>query len=179
MPDWKNNINLFRADVKTFPDNAKLNAFYGMELRDKAMIAPSQQESQRLLAEAEQYFNKALEIYPQHKDARYNLGVTYQQIGRMEKAKQQYETALCYFPDHALSNNIGLIFFNEGQKENAVAHFRTAYAFAPRNVEIMCNYALSFHVEGQLDSARVYYNKVLEINPNHTNARKNLNAIAR
>lgn len=98
----------------------------------------------------------------------------------MEKAKQQYETALYYFPDHALSNNnIGLIFFNEGQKENAVANFRTAYAFAPRNVEIMCNYALSFHVEGQLDSARVYYNKVLEINPNHTNARKNLNAIAR
>lgn len=74
MPNWKNNINLFRADVQTFPDNAKLNAFYGMELRDKAMIAPSQQESQRLLAEAEQYFNKALEIYPQHTDARYNLG---------------------------------------------------------------------------------------------------------
>jgi Flp pilus assembly protein TadD len=179
VPDWKNNITLFLADVETFPDNAKLNAFYAMELRDKAMIARTQAESQSLLMEAENYFNKALKIYPQHTDARYNLGVMYQQTGRMEKAKQQYRENLSYFPEHALSNNnLGLIFFNEGQKEKAVKHFRTAYAFAPQNVEIMCNYALSFHVEGQLDSARVYYNKVLAINPGHMNARKNLNTIS-
>ncbi len=178
IPAWKNNLTLFETDVQASPSNAKLNAFYAMELRDSAMNAATQMASQNLLINAEHHFIKALEAYPKYTDARYNLGVMYQQTGRIEQAKQAYLQALSHFPDHALSNNnLGLILFNEGNNKEAIEHFRIAYSFAPTNIEILSNHALSFQLEGENDSARFYYEKVLKLNPNHTIAKTNLKTL--
>ena len=102
----------------------------------------------------------------------------YQQTGRIEQAKQAYLQALSHFPDHALSNNnLGLILFKEGNNKEAIEHFRIAYSFAPTNIEILSNHALSFQLEGENDSARFYYEKVLKLNPNHTIAKTNLKTL--
>ena len=49
--------------------------------------------------------NKALEIYPEHLNARYNLGLALWSLGKIEPAVQEYRNVLSIKPDWATAAN--------------------------------------------------------------------------
>ena len=56
----------------------------------------------------------------------------------------------------------------------AVAEFLKAESLQPKNKEILFKIALEYWYDQKLDETAEYYNKVLEIDPNHTQAHLNL-----
>ena len=87
-----------------------------------------------------------LELEPDSFKARYNLGVTYSNMGRIEEALAIYEEALELDPKDfeapAARNNLGALLLAQGETERALAHFEAALEAAPGNLESRFNAAL-------------------------------------
>ena len=70
VPAWQNNLELNRAAVKVSVNSARANSFMGYSLYRKALEEKGNKETELpLYEEALPYVNRALEIYPQYKDA--------------------------------------------------------------------------------------------------------------
>ena len=73
-------------------------------------------------ADAEQEFQKALAITPDHKPALLNLATLQDQLGRKQEAEQYYKR-LAGFPDKTLNPDYGIFLFQQGRIEEAIREF--------------------------------------------------------
>jgi tetratricopeptide (TPR) repeat protein len=184
------------------------------------------------LDDAEVFYNRVLEIEPWNSDARQILGKIqnpgqtqsaakspeemYQQIQPlMEDNDSQtviglLKDLLVSFPDFALAHNdLGVLHYNAGDKQNALTHYEQAAQLEPGNITFKKNLADFYFVEQnrvedalklyvdvlaiqpedvetllitghicvslqKFDDAKVFYNRVLEVEPWNTDARQNL-----
>lgn len=72
--DWKNDLTLFLADVKTSNNSAKSNCSAGGKLWERGKGVSDDKQKQALFAQSEQYLNKAIAVYPEYVDAWLLLG---------------------------------------------------------------------------------------------------------
>ena len=89
IPAWRDNATLTRADARTYPRSAKLQAGAGIALF-----------IQGELEEAEEAFRRAVEIYPDYGQIQYNLGVMLSNRGANEEAIEHLSRALVIAPHH-------------------------------------------------------------------------------
>jgi tetratricopeptide (TPR) repeat protein len=99
--------------------------------------------------------------------------LAYKGIQPLIKAKK-YDLAIMVlekfvekYPDFALAqNDLGVLNFNQGNKEKALAYFEKAAALAPDNINIQKNLADYYHVElNRSEEAMQIYLEVLKRNP--------------
>jgi protein O-mannosyl-transferase len=127
------------------------------------------------LDEAIVHFRRALEIAPDHADARANLGSALLQKGDVDEAIAQYNKALEIKPDYAeVHYNLGNAFLLKGQLEEAIAHYKKTLEGEPQNADVYNNLGLVLVQQGQVEQAIADYQKALEINPQFVQARANL-----
>lgn len=69
IPDWKNPTTLNASAVSANPGSARANLFYGTALFNTYRETDEVEEKNRLLNQAEHYFDKALEIHPSYSNA--------------------------------------------------------------------------------------------------------------
>lgn len=106
-------------------------AYYNVYLGDKCYKKGS-------LHEAINYYNKALEIYPEHVKAQYNLGNIYVVYEDYQKAVQCYEKALKYDP-HFINARIdlGLVLSEQIKDYNrAISEYEKAIESKPFIIKI-------------------------------------------
>jgi glycosyltransferase involved in cell wall biosynthesis/Flp pilus assembly protein TadD len=74
---------------------------------------------------------------------------------------------LAIYPDYALAHNdLGVLYYGEGEKEKALEHYVQATRFEPQNPVFQKNLADFYYVEqGQVEKAMELYVKVLAANP--------------
>ena len=60
------------------------------------------------------------------------------------------------------------------EHESAIKSLDVAVSLDPDNVDIRYNLALAYEVAGKKDEAKLEYEKVLELDPNHKEASNNL-----
>jgi tetratricopeptide (TPR) repeat protein len=70
--------------------------------------------------------------------------------------------------------NLGVVLFQKGQVDDAVAHYRKALEINPNYVAAHYNLGNALFQNGQLDEALVQYQKAVEIGPNDAEAHINL-----
>jgi protein O-mannosyl-transferase len=127
------------------------------------------------LDEAIVHFRKALEIAPDHADARANLGSGLLQKGDVDEAIAQYNKALEIKPDYAeVHYDLGNALLLKGQLDEAVAHYKKTLESEPANSDVYNNLGLVLLQQGQVEEAIADYQKALEINPQFVQARANL-----
>jgi GT2 family glycosyltransferase/Flp pilus assembly protein TadD len=185
--------------------------------------------------DAKVFYNRVLEIDPGNADAlqllekMQNAGQTrsaaktpeemYQQIQPLMRGNDPQavigllKDLLASFPDFALAHNdLGVLHYNVGDKENALTHYEQAAQLAPDNITFKKNLADFYFVEQnrvedalklyvdvlesdpqdsetllitghicvslhKFDDAKVFYNRVLQIEPWNVDARQNLEAL--
>lgn len=69
VPVWESELALNRAAIKVSKNSARSNSFMSTALFNQFKVTTDPAIKQSLLAEAEPYANKALEIYPTYKNA--------------------------------------------------------------------------------------------------------------
>ena len=95
---------------------------------------------------------------------------TAQKLISSEKEKEAIgalKVFLLLYPDYALAHNdLGVLYYNDGNKEEALNHYRQAVRFEPENVTFQKNLADFYFVEaGRVEEALQIYIKLLEANP--------------
>ncbi len=120
---------------------------------------------------AEEAFKLVMQLDPDSYKARYNLGVTYGNQGRVDEAVASYEEALeiePHNPEAALAhNNLGAIALDRGQIDEARRQFESAVEKAPGNLEARYNLALIYVDTNRLDEAIEMLEGAARVDPNH------------
>lgn len=238
--DWKNNLSLYSADIERGHKSARINYNYGTELNEQAQNQQINGEKNKLAEQAIIYLSRAINIYPDYKDAYNNLGLTYKIKGDYKNAvavfkacierdpnyskafynlatslaaDQQYEQAMIYmdrfvsmrpnysnayfllgqyagnlqrFEDAAnymqqvisidpssvdAHNFLGMALGNLGKHAEAEISFGNALQYAPNNTTILLNLVYCYHHLGKSQQKVQTLNRILQIDPNHQQAR--------
>jgi Tfp pilus assembly protein PilF len=87
------------------------------------------------------------------------------------------ERAVTLNPDYrAAHNNLGLVLAGQGRLDEAETHFQLAEC---SRAETLNNLAFARFLDADLDAASTMYGKVLQIDPDHAQARKSLESLTR
>jgi tetratricopeptide (TPR) repeat protein len=76
-------------------------------------------------------------------------------------------------------NNLGSALFEQGQVDEAIAHFRRALEIEPGYAKAHYNLAGILREKGQVDEAALHFQRALEIQPKYSTAHYNLGEILR
>ena len=139
--------------------------------------------------DAEEYYRRVLEIEPWNRDAgllieklqkRRNSDAkpvsaeeqyadirTMIDTGRENEAVDALEALLASHSDFALAHNdLGVLYYERGDKENALKGYEAAARLEPDNITFQKNLADFYYVEqGRMEEALKIYVKILESNP--------------
>jgi tetratricopeptide (TPR) repeat protein len=126
-----------------------------------------------------EYYNSALDIYPESIEAWYNKGMYHQNRGHIDDALG------CYYNLNDIDSlwadpyyNIGYIHLLMTEDlDSAVFYFEKSTRLDPTFYQAYNNLGLAYEKKGNLDAARKYYQKAIEINPDFQLAKDNLNAL--
>jgi len=112
------------------------------------------------------YFDKALEIEPNHVKALTNKGGALSTLGKHEEAISYFDKALQIDPNYvdALSNKGGAL-GSLGEFDDAIKYIDQALEIEPNNIDALKNKAAVFIDQGNFNDAITYIHKVLALDP--------------
>jgi len=122
---------------------------------------------------------KLLESYPDFALAHNDLGVLYYKAGKKEDAFEHYKKAAELQPENInFQKNLADFYYVErGKVQEAIEIYVKILALNPRDIECLLMLGhISVSIE-KIDDAKVFYMKVLEVDPNNADARQNLDSI--
>lgn len=103
---------------------------------------------------ARELYRRALEVAPDHVDARINLGRLHHEDGELAEARRAYERALEACPDHpTAAYNLGVVLEDLGQLDDAIQAYRRAIASDPGMADAYYNLARLYDRAGDRASA--------------------------
>lgn len=164
IPDWKDNYTLFNADVDKVPNSARAHYNVGTANNDRAKLDPKQRQSLR--ASAVKHLSKAIEIWPEYKDAYNNLGVVYMDMGNLQDAYAVYKQTYERFPDYNKGlYNLGITVYKLGKYEEAERYLE-AYLERVSSNDALYLTAESEGYQSKFDEAIAHLLQLLEREPN-------------
>jgi len=130
------------------------------------------------LQDAQNYYQKVLELDPNHSQTLNNLGAIFLVLRERQKAKSCYEKIIEIDHNYAdAHNNLGNILKELGEIEKAKSCYEKAISINPNYVNAHNNLGVIFQGLGERQKAKNCYEKVIELNPNFVNAHNNLGNI--
>ena len=86
-----------------------------------------------------------------------------------------YKEAVLIDPKNVRAQTfLGILQSRDKEHDNALHSLQTAVSLDENNVDIRYNLALAYEVAGKIDEAKLEYEKVLELNPDHKEAQNNI-----
>jgi tetratricopeptide (TPR) repeat protein len=161
---WQNTETLFQRAMAVTQNNIiacnKLGSYYSRQGR---------------MAEAMDYYFKALQINPNDPDVLYDLGNAFAQRGDWDDAISSYRHALRVTPDQPdILNNLGFALAAKKQFADAIACFEAALRLNPDSASTHNNLAAVLFSQHRLDEAVQHYREALRITPDDPRVYANL-----
>lgn len=165
--DWKNEDNLWKATARVSPSDPKTHNNMG-----------DVYARQGDLENAAKSFEEALRLNPNYPDATHNLANIYRMKGRKNEAFDLYMRAIELNPDIWQSHlNIGAIYFERQDYENALKHVLIADKIMPNSPQILANAGIIYITMGQVEEAKGYFTRTLQIDPENQMAKNGLESL--
>ncbi|MBA4146657.1 MAG: tetratricopeptide repeat protein [Verrucomicrobia bacterium] len=134
---------------------------------NEALQAQRQRDSARAL----ESYRRATKVDPTFFEAQYNLGLVALERGSVGEALAAYESALAISPDSANARyNFAFALQKGNYLVDAANEFEKLLARNPRETRAHLSLANIYVQQGNRDLGRKHYQKVLEIEPNHSQA---------
>lgn len=113
--------------------------------------------------------------YPDSSDLRYYLGLYWQLVKQMDRAKVEYFNAVALDNDfYAPAFTLGALYLSENNASEAHYWFNLLAAKHPHDLPVQNNLAAAFAGLGKTDLAKEIWRKVLTKDPHFEPAKKNL-----
>lgn len=127
---------------------------------------------------ARRHYSNALDLNPRHIDALVNRSILLAADNRLDQALVDAEAVARLRPnDPASHNNLGVIKFRLKASEEAIEHFNAAIEIAPDYADAWFNRASVYAAGQQRELAIGDLEAVLELDPDHAEAKKLLKEI--
>jgi tetratricopeptide (TPR) repeat protein len=132
--DWKDDLTLFRRDLKYADQSAQGHRLLAIHLIGRAATSQDANDQKMLREEAVVHLQKTLEIYPPFFNATFDLGRAYMLLN-------QYDSAIVYFkkaselnPSYTLSLlNIADIYMQQRKYRESVPYLEKAVRLQPKD----------------------------------------------
>lgn len=129
--------------------------------------------------ESRTFFEEAVKYTPRNPIARIELAQALADLQDFEGALAQYRKAVELNPAYAPTRSrLGVLLIQSGKKKEALAQFREAVRLMPYEEIIQFNYGSALLSVGQKDEAAAHFRTVLDINPDFSPARKQLESVS-
>ena len=152
------------AGAITWQDDAQEHFYTGLAYARKGLEARSTLE-----------LHKALQLDPEHYDARFKLAEQYWNLGETDRAEGHYRRLIEQAPrETAPRRNLGNLYLESGRIEAALVLFREIVELEPEKARSHFGLAGAYRTGGLLEQAEAEYRKALELDPDHFDARYNL-----
>ena len=123
-------------------------------------------ENERTFDEAEQAYQKALELDPTLSNALTNLGNLEYRRGGLDSAEIYYRKALECDPEQPEAlYNLGFVHFERDEIDEAIYHFTEALASDPSFADAHFNLAMALEERGDVRAARPHWQQYLSLEP--------------
>ena len=130
-------------------------------------------------SEAIKQCKRAVELAPEISLYYETLADIYYELENYIEAQKMYKEAISINPKNPRAQALlGIIQSKNRDYENALKSLEIAVNLDPENVDIRYNLALAYEVAGKIDEAKEEYQKVLELDFNHKEARNNLKLLS-
>jgi tetratricopeptide (TPR) repeat protein len=160
-------VPFFKKKIEADPGNA--NAYMNLAL---CYLQLKQYE------DAVEPLKKVVELDPGNAKAHDFLARVYYQLKQYEKASDEYLAELKLDPSNCeLEGNAGSCLLFAKKPGSAIPHLRNAVSCFPRNVDYLMMLAQALQTNNNIDEAREYYAKVLEIDPKNEEAQRQIDYI--
>lgn len=148
---------------------------YNSENPDVYYRLASTNRSVKNYSEAIKNCKRAIDLSPENSSYYEYLGDIYTDLQNQIEAKKQYKEAISIDPRNASAHTkYGVIQASNKEFSAAIKSLTTALSIEESNPDIRYNLALIYELAGKTDLARQEYKKVLAIDPNHKEAKNNL-----
>ncbi|NBG65977.1 tetratricopeptide repeat protein [Acidiluteibacter ferrifornacis] len=168
--DWKNNSTLYAADIQNGIKSARINYNYGSVLTQQANEVKDKTTKQHLYSQSTKYLQNAVEIYPQYWDAYNNLALAYKYNGQFELSEKVFLLLLKKDPSYNKAYfNLATVQLELEKGEEALNNL----IIFTNNTPTVDAFSMMGTISGALGdfhSAKTYFRKVLEMDPNNENA---------
>ena len=122
-----------------------------------------------------QYFQRALQIDPEHTIALQNLGNAYRQKKDWAQAKRVLERALALSPDDPEANySLGMVYAQQNDTEHAYDYLQKALAFRPAYPEALNNLGILYLHTRRPEEAKRSFEQAIRVAPAYDQAYLNL-----
>jgi tetratricopeptide (TPR) repeat protein len=170
---WKDNYTLFKTDIQTSVNSAKLNNAMGGISIDEAQKPENAAQKTQLLNDAIGYLTKATEIHPTYANAYLLTGNAFFYQEEYTKSAEFYRYIAQTFDNPNGKNNL----FEAGKKlvesqkfAEAIPILEEAKAYNPDKKDIYGNLGAAYGSTNQHQKAIDNFMKVIEIEPNNGKA---------
>ena len=167
-PAWYNSYSLYKTDIESAPNSAKLNYHLGLEEVKEALKGKDKNQNLKFQQSAFTHFRRAIELYPTYGDAYGQLGLAYYRQKHNKEALENYHIALKYdSKDAKIYSNMGVIYFENKNYKKAEEVYLQAVKFDPRFIDARRNLGSVYAQTGRFDQAITQFSKGLEYDPNN------------
>jgi len=193
----------FAAALRLDPENAEAQNNLGEVLRQRGRPEEAVRHFTRALAIKERYpaahfnlglalrqagrleealihFHRAIDLEPDNPDLRYGYGLALAAAGRNDDAVPQFRTAVALRHDFPAARlNLARALARAGWRDDATKALREAAATSPGDADVHNELGVVLAQAGQAEEAIAEFEQALRINPDHPQARRNLDLARR
>jgi tetratricopeptide (TPR) repeat protein len=164
--DWKDRITLFRKDIKVVEQSAQAQNLLGLHL---FMASGKEQDAIKqvqLREEAVTHFQKAISIYPEFLNASFDLGRTYESLGKLDEAYKAYERTMQIDTKFvAPCFNMALIQDNKGNLDMAIPLYERYLTKYPYRKEVYANLSFAYFKKRDFTNSINVNKRLLRVMP--------------
>ncbi len=183
--EWKDDYTITSADRKWSRSYRSQLSYIEVLYKQ----ASSQSNNMPLFQEMQTQLNNLKKDYPKESEVWYLDGLIQSSLGKAEQSIRSYRECLRLNPGHLNGkNNLasvyhanGIMMLRKGKQQEGIQHIDNAIGLFqeiirknPKYTRAYLNLAKIYHFRQINDSARYYYHKTLELDPDQKIARENL-----
>ncbi|MCW5906390.1 MAG: tetratricopeptide repeat protein [Chitinophagales bacterium] len=122
--DWKDDLTLFRRDIKYVDESSQAHNLLALHLMQHASKETNSVTQQQLATEALGHFKRAIEIYPQFFNVSYDIGRVYMFLNKPDSAIIAFENAVSIDSSTLPSIYLQLadLYLNTGKRDAAIVN---------------------------------------------------------
>lgn len=187
--DWKNDGTLFAADLSTVPNSVLVLGNVAASYITKADNESEEKIKQDYLHRSIELLNHAISIHPTFVAGFLNRGIAWYKLGNMDNAKANLDSVKTLYPSYptlpGMYKLISDYYMKEGWNKygkagkypELIVEFRKAITIDPGNAELWYDLGGALYSNKQYDEAIASWQKTLQLNPNHQQARNGMQAV--
>lgn len=164
--DWKNHLTLFRNDIKHVQQSAQAHNLLGLHSLLQAMQTTNEADKQVLLNDAITHLKQAVEIYPDFKNASFDLGRAYLLAQKPNEALEAFKITLridSTFVTPCL--DMGTILYNQGKLDEAIYYYEKYLTRFPNQLPVYANLSFAYYQKKDYAASVQVNRRAIALNP--------------